>query len=164
MYKTIFLFGMITGCESTDKEKQSETEFEEESIVCPTGMYPALLQVWSESVAEDEGNLVDVPPICEALFDIELLDEGGIYSIGECEFQGGQQTRVLAYEFQGSMEGDGIYIGEVGFTKRNGEVEFAQFIATCEQQEENVAINLDWSMTVTTPHGEVEHTGILATQ
>ena len=102
--------------------------------------------------------------MCEAQFDIELLDEGGIYSIGECEFQGSQQTRVLAYEFQGIVEEDGTYSGDLGFTKRNGEVEFAPFTATCEQQEAEVVIKLDWSMIVTTPHGEIEHTGVLATQ
>ena len=124
------LIGILSGCESTDKEEQPDTtDPEEEIALCPNDVYPALLQVWSS--AAEEGNFADTPPVCEAPFDIELLEGGGIYSAGDCEFEGGQQTRTLSYEFQGQLEEAGHYVGEVLLTKRNGEQEQASFSGDC---------------------------------
>ena len=163
MKRLIVLIAMATACESADKEETSELELEnEESTNCSPASHPALLQVWSSQ--QDESNIADIPPLCEAQFAVEITDNDGLYSIGDCEFQGGQSTRVLSYEFLGTLQEDGRYNGEVVLTKRNGETELASFDAVCEEVESEVSFELGWTMLVTTPHGQVEHTGVLATE
>ena len=158
MYKRALLWvGLGVGCESEEKEVQQVPE----EWSCPSATYPALFQVWSN---REERNLVDVPPLCEAAFDIEIGDDGQIYSGGECVVQNGQQNRILVYEFQGMMEEDGEDVGEVRLTKRNGEEELASFSASCVETEAGTEIEITWSMIVTTPNGEIIHNGSLATE
>ena len=154
------LSALFSGCESVDKEQQDTGTEVEETFVCTSAVYPALLQVWSSS---EESNLVDTPPFCEAPFEIELLDGGEIHSVGDCQFEGGQQTRTLSYEFLGQLNESGHYSGEVSLTKRNGEQDLADFSGMCTETDLGVEVSIEWSMTVTTPYGEIEHNGSVAT-
>ncbi len=153
----VFLYA----CDSPNKNTLDTASIDDASQICPNGMYPALLQVWN---SEEGDNLVDTPPFCEAPFDIELLDEGILYSSGECEFEGGQQTRSLSYVFQGTLDESGGYSGEVSLTKQNGSEELASLSGSCTQTESTVQIDIYWNMTITTPNGERLHVGILSTE
>ena len=70
---TLLINVFFYACESPDKNILDTATVEDEPLNCPTGVYPALLQVWN---GEEQDNLVDTPPFCEDLFDIELQNEG----------------------------------------------------------------------------------------
>ena len=158
---TLLMTVFFYACESPDKNILDTATVEDEPLNCPTGVYPALLQVWN---GEEQDNLVDTPPFCEDLFDIELQNEGVLYSAGDCEFERGEQTRILSYVFQGELDESGQYAGEVSLVKQNGTEDLASFSGSCTQTESTVQIRIDWSMTVTTPNGERLHVGIIETE
>ena len=159
---TMFIHLFFFGCESPDKTIRDTADIVEDSIICPDGVYPALLQVWN---GEEGGeNLVDTPPFCEAPFDIELRDDGILYSAGDCEFERGQQTRTLSYVFQGEVNESMSYSGEVSLVRQNGTETLESFSCSCTQTESTVDIRIDWSMYVTTPNGERLHVGKLSTE
>ena len=162
MYTLLSIVNLVLyACDSPNKNTQDTAAIEDVLLSCPNGVYPALFQVWN---SEEEENLVDTPPFCEAPFDIELLDEGILYSAGDCEFQGGQETRSLSYVFQGELDDSGSYSGEVSLTKPNGNQDFASFSGACTQTESTVQISIYWNMIVTTPNGERLHVGVLETE
>ena len=157
------LNGILIGCESVDKDglDTASIEIEIETPQCPNDVYPAILQVWR--VEDEERNVADTSPFCEAPFEIELREDGVFYSAGDCNFEAGEQTRTLSYIFQGQLDDTGSYIGEVVLFKQNGDEEQASFTASCTETEAEIQLRLDWSMTITTPNGEREHVGVLAT-
>ena len=156
----LLLTGLLLGCE----EKTQDSALPEEAIepqLCPNAVYPVLLQVWSDN---DSDNKADTTPFCEAPFEVELIDGGGLHSEGDCEFQGGQQTRVLAYVFDGLVNEEGAYNGEVTLTKRNGDEQQDSFSGNCNEDSGTATISLEWTMTVSTPNGENHHRGSMATE
>lgn len=158
---TLLLNASFYACQSTDKTDFDTAVIDNNYISCPTDLYSALLQVWND----DEGdNLVDTPPFCEAPFDIEIRDDGILYSAGDCEFERGQQTRILSYVFEGETDDSGRYLGEVSLERQNGMETTASFSGSCTQMESSVDIRIDWNMAVTTPNGERLHIGILSTE
>ena len=158
---TLLLNLSLYACQSTAKNSVDTADIGNESSLCPTGIYSAILQVWND----DEGdNLVDTPPFCEAPFDIEIQDDGTLYSAGDCEFERGQQTRTLSYVFQGEPDESERYLGEVSLARQNGMETTASFSGSCTQTESNVDIRIDWNMSVTTPNGERLHIGVLSTE
>ena len=162
MYTLLSILNLVLyACDSPNKSTLDSAAIEDVPLSCPNGVYPAIFQVWN---GEEEQNLVETPPFCEASFDIELLDEGILYSAGDCEFQAGQQTRTLSYVFQGELNELGSYDGEVSLTKPNGNQDLASFSGACAQTESTVQINIYWNMTVTTPNGERLHVGVLETE
>lgn len=157
----VLLNASFYACQSTDKTDVDTAVIENNYISCPTDLYSALLQVWND----DEGdNLVDTPPFCEAPFDIEIQDDGTLYSAGDCEFERGQQTRTLSYVFQGEPDESERYLGEVSLVRQNGMETTASFSGSCTQTESSVDIRIDWNMSVTTPNGERLHIGVLRTE
>ena len=158
---TVLLNVFFYACESTDKSESDTSDIADVSPICQTGTYPALLQVWNG----DEGdNLVDTPPFCEAPFNIEIQDDETLYSTGDCEFERGQQTRILSYAFQAEHDDSGGYSGEVSMTRQNGMETTASFSGSCTQTESSVDIRIDWNMSVSTPNGERVHIGVLSTE
>ena len=158
---TLFLNLFFYACESPDKNLTDTADIGDEYSACPTGIYSALLQVWND---EEGDNLVDTPPFCEAPFDIELRDDGILYSTGVCEFERGQQTRILSYVFEGEPNESDLYLGEVSLVRQNGMETTASFSGSCTQMESSVDIRIDWNMAVTTPNGQRLHIGILSTE
>lgn len=162
MYTLFSIVNLVLyACDSPNKSTLDSAVIEDVPLSCPNGVYPALFQVWN---SEEEQNLVDTPPFCEAPFEIELLDGDILYSAGDCEVQAGQQTRSMSYVFQGELDETGNYAGEVSLTKPNGNQDLASFSGACTQTESTVQINIYWNMTVTTPNGEREYVGVLQTE
>ena len=160
---TVLLNIFFYACDSSDKTIEDTVLQEEDSLVCPNGVYSALLQVWNSE--EDEGeNFADTPPLCEAPFDIECRDDGILYSAGDCEFQRGQQTRIFSYVFEGELDDSDRYLGEVSLVRPNGTETLSSFSGSCTQTESTVEIRIDWNMSVTTPNGERLHIGVLSTE
>ena len=153
----VFLYA----CETPNKNTLDTAATEDVSTSCPTGVYPALLQVWN---GEEQDDLVDPPAFYEAPFDIELWEDGILYSSGDCGFQAGQQTRTLSYVFQGEVDESEMYSGEVSLIRQNGTEALASFSGACTQTESTVQIRIDWNMSVTTPNGERRHIGSLFTE
>ena len=162
---TLFVPAFFYACESPDKSILDTAALETEPLGCPIGEYPALLQVWNGEDGGEEGeNLVDTPPFCEAPFIIELREEGVLYSAGDCEFERGQQTRILSYVFQGEVDESDRYSGEVSLVRQNGTETFASLSGSCTQTESSTQIDIYWNMSVTTPNGQKVHVGVLSTE
>lgn len=152
-------------CNPQDKSALDTATTKEDSPTCPIGVYSALLQVWNGEQGNEEGeSLVDTPPFCEAPFNIELQEDETLYSAGDCEFERGQQTRILSYVFQAALEDSGDYSGEVSLVRQNGTEDLALFSGSCTQTDSSVDIRIDWNMSVTTPNGERVHIGVLSTE
>lgn len=162
---TLLMNLLFYACESPDKSTLDTATTKQASLGCPIGVYSALLQVWNGEQGSEEGeNLVDTPPFCEAPFNIEIQDDETLYSAGDCEFERGQQTRILSYVFQAALDESGGYSGEVSLVRQNGTEDLSAFSGSCSQTESSVAIRIDWNMSVTTPNGERVHIGVLSTE
>jgi hypothetical protein len=145
------------------EEEIDGDDIEDSAEACPPGGYPGLLQLWQERNENDEEPeyAVDPPPDCEIEIEIEIIDEGGIASSGECIVGNGQNSRSLLFEFSGVSDEPNLYSGQVYFTKPNGEQQQDTFYGSCTQTETDILLSFEWFMTVSTPHGEIEHHGKL---
>ena len=153
----MFLFlSLLLGCTAA-KTDSAEPVFEPASPSCSPGSVDAWFQLWSEG---GEANVAETEPRCESAFEVTITEDG-LTTIGTCEVGGGQQPRALTFDLSGQWIEGNDYSGTVTFTKPNGAQTEGAFAGTC-QELEVVQLELTWVMTVTTPNGEVEHSGLIS--
>ena len=126
---------------------------------CPAGTVDAWFMLWSEGGESAGENVVaETEPRCEADFEVVFDDDGGLAVEGSCEVQAGQGTRILSYALEGQWDSGTDYSGTVFFTKPNGEITESSFSGFCDAGPE---LELSWVMTVTTPRGDLEQSGLI---
>jgi hypothetical protein len=153
-------FFVVIACRLPDKGEAATEESDVQSSFCLDGTYPLTLQVWSST--EEEDNFVETEPLCEHSSEITLISDL-IEGAFECEFERGNQTRVLSYTLAGQKEEGVQYTGTVLFTRGNGEEEDSSFSGHCIH-EERLELHFEWYLVFETPNGVREHHAVLSNE
>ena len=129
-------------------------------LKCSPGSYPGLLKLWQDRNGNDEEpeHFVEPTPNCKTEIEIQLSDDEEMTSFAECTMANG---RILLFDFIGRSDELNLYFGRVMFTKPNGQQQQGAFDGSCTQNEDATVLSFEWFMTVSTPHGEIEHHGQL---